>query len=362
MNSASLVADLLGYLAPTRVYRAAAPVAAVLMRTVTPSLFVVALYTRLLEAQLDSVSGAGQLARVVRDAAVWGVVLTAYFALGGLVNHYLNALYAAMGRIGSLRLVATQMATLLATAAKGPSGVWGTIKEINALPLRLATVLLYYATLVMTTFLEALLRIAQAIGYEFAFLYGLVAIPLALSRTLSLVRGFAKLLGFFILWPVVQALLLAVFSPLFTHAVSALQGLLGKADYMIVYAHMLFTILNLVLCAVLLAAPYITASLIENAGAAQPVLSPYLGAISQFGATLATGVDRGAAKAADIYLHGPDEDILSLPPGRMPELHIPPDPNFWPSAHDGSAVRTNYLHPQYDGPPKSEQDDDFSRR
>ena len=362
MSSASLVADLLGYLAPGGVYRAAAPVANVLMRTVTPSLFVVALYTRLLEAQLDSVSGAGQLARVVRDVAVWGVVLTVYFALGGLVNHYLNALYAAMGRVGSLRLVAAQMAALLDTAAKGPSGVWGTIKEINALPLRLATVLLYYATLVMTTFLEALLRIAQAIGYQFAFLYGLVAIPLALSRTLSLLRGFAKLLGFFVLWPVVQALLLAVFSPIFTHAVSDLQGLLGKADYMIVYAHMLFTILNLILCAVLLAAPYITASLIENAGAAQPLLAPYLGALSQVGTTMAVGVGAGAAKAADYYFYGPDEDILSMPPRRMPELHIPPDPNFWPSAHDGSRIHTNYLKPQFDGPPRSGRTDDFSRR
>lgn len=362
MSSASLVADLLGYLSPKSVYRVASPVADVLMRTVTPSLFVVALYTRLLEAQLDSVSGAGQLARVVRDVAVWGVILTTYFALGHLVNHYLNALYAAMGRIGSLRLVATQMATLLDTAAKGPSGVWGTIKEINALPLRLATVLLYYATLVMTTFLEALLRIAQAIGYEFAFLYGLVAIPLALSRTLSLLRGFAKLLGFFVLWPVVQALLLAVFSPIFTHAVSELQSLLGKADYMIVYAHMLFTILNLVLCAVLLAAPYITASLIENAGAAHPFLTPYTGALSQVGATAAAAVSRGAAKAADYYIYGPDEDILSLPPRRMPELHIPADPDFWPSAHDNNPVRTNYLKPQYDGPPRSDKTDDFSRR
>ncbi len=362
MNSASLVVHLLAYLAPGSVYRAAAPVADVLMRTVTPSLFVIALYTRLLEAQMDSVSGFGQLTRVVRDIVVWGFVLVAYFALGNLLIHYLNALYAAMGRIGSLRLVAKQMAALLDIAAKGPSGVWGTIKEINALPLRFATVLIYYATLVMTTFLEALLRIAQAIGYEFAFLYGLVAIPLALSRTFSLVRGFAKLMGFFILWPVVQALLLAVFSPLFTHAVADLQGLLGPAAYMTVYAHMLFTILNMILCAVLLAAPYITAGLIENAGAAQPLLAPYLAGLSSVGATLAMGVGHGSARAVDYYLYGPDDDVLSVPPRPMPELHVPRDPDFIPSGLDGGAVHTNYLKPQYDGPPKNDQSDDFSRR
>ena len=362
MNSASLVVHLLGYLAPGGVYRAAAPVADVLIRTVTPSLFVIALYTRLLEAQMDSVSGFGQLARVVRDIAVWGVVLVAYFGLGNLLNQYLNALYVAMGRVGSLRAVATQMAALLDIAAKGPSGVWGTIKEINALPLRFATVLIYYATLVMTAFLEALVRIAQAIGYEFAFLYGLVAIPLALSRTLTLARGFAKLMGFFILWPIVQALLLAVFSPLFTQAVANLQSLLGPADYMTVYAHMLFTILNLILCAVLLAAPYVTAGLIENAGAAQPLLAPYLAGLSSVGMTLGAGVSYGTARAVDYYLYGPDEDALSVPPRPMPELHVPRDPNFIPSGMDGGAPRTNYLKPQYDGPPRNDQSDDFSRR
>ncbi len=362
MNSASLVVHLLGHLAPGGVYRAAAPVAGVLMRTVTPSLFVVALYTRLLEAQMDSVSGFGQLAHVIRDIVVWGVVLVAYFALGGLLNHYLNALYVAMGRIGSLRSVATQMAALLDVAAKGPSGVWSTIKEINALPLRFATVLIYYATLIMTTFLQALLRIAQAIGYEFAFLYGLIALPLALSRTLSLARGFAKLMGFFILWPIVQALLLAVFSPLFTHAVADLQKLIGPADYMTVYAHMLFTILNLILCAVLLAAPYITAGLIENAGAAQPLLAPALAGLSSVGTTFAAGVGHGTARAVDYYLYGPDDDVLSVPPRPMPELHVPRDPDFIPSGQDGGAPHTNYLKPQYDGPPKKDQSDDFSRR
>lgn len=359
MNSASLVADLLGSLAPGSVYKAAAPVARVLLTTVTPSLFVIALYVRLLEAQLDAVVGAGRLAQALRDIAVWGVVLVVYFSLGNLINGYLNSLYGAMSRLGSLRSVADQMAVLLSAAAHGPSGVWGTLKEINSLPLRLATVLLYYASLVMTTFLEALLRIAQAIGYEFAFLYGLIAIPLALSRTLSLLRGFAKLMGFFVLWPVVQALLLAVFSPLFTGAVGGLQGILGRSDYMLIYAHMLFTILDLILCAVFLAAPYITASLIENAGAGHPFISPYLGGLSGTGTTFAAGVGALAARSTAPLLEE-DDEVITVPPRPVGTLHVAQDPDYWPLSADGTVPLTNYLDPMFDAP-KTEDGDDASR-
>ncbi|HUW97648.1 MAG TPA: hypothetical protein VMV40_02240 [Acidiferrobacter sp.] len=355
MNSASLVANFLGYLSPRGVYTAAAPIAHTLMTTVTPSLFVIALYIRLLETQSDAVMGMGRFSQAIKDIAVWGVILVVYFSAGNLIAHYLNALYAEMARIGSLHTVALQMAALLKTADKTPSGSWSTIKEINALPMRIATVLLYYATLVITTFLEALLRIAQAIGYEVAFLYGLIAIPLAISRTISLMRGFAKLMGFFVLWPVIQALLLAVFSPIFTQAIADLQQLLGPSDYMIVYAHMLFTILNLILCAVLLAAPYITASLVENAGAAQPILSPYIGALTGMGMTMAMGVGQGAARMARPFLED-DPEITSIAPGPVDTLHVPRDPDYWPTSADATVPLTNYLDPEFDAPAKDERD------
>lgn len=358
MNSVSLVADLLADLAPRGVFRAAAPIAHVLVTTITPSLFLMALYTRLLETQSDALLGVGRFSQALKDIAVWGTLLVAYFEVGQLVSHYLNALYVAMAHVGSLREVALRMAALLKTAGRGPSGVWGTIKELNAFPLRLTTVLFYYATLVMATFLEALLRIAQAIGYEVAFLYGLIAIPLALSRTLSLLRGFAKLMGFFVLWPVVQALLLAVFSPIFTRAVADLQRILGPSDYMIVYAHMLFTILNLILCAVLVAAPYITVSLVENAGAASPLMSPYLGAVASTGASLAAGVGLGAAYLARPLLEEDERELESVPPRPVGTLHVPRDPDYWPLSADATAPLTNYLDPQFDGPLKKEDGHD----
>ncbi|MHB1566385.1 MAG: hypothetical protein ACYCXG_06670 [Acidiferrobacter sp.] len=355
MNSASLVADLMNALSPGVVENLAQPVAHTLVTTISPTLLLIGLYVRLLEAQASTVMGVGRFSQALRDIFVWGTVLVVYFAAGGLVTGYLNALYALMARIGSLHTVARQMAALLTTAAQRPHGVLADVEDVNTLPLQIATVFIYYLTLVLTALLESLLRIAETIGFEFAFLYGLIAIPLALSSTFSLLRGWARLMGFFILWPVVESLLLAVFAPVFTQAVASLQQYLGPSDYMIVYAHMLFSILNLIICAVLIAAPYITGALVENAGGAQPLLAPYMGALATAGATLAAGVDRGVAATVASWpeMRAP----LAVAPRPMPVIRVPSDPDYV----DGLAMeipRTNYLDPQFDKPPPPAADDE----
>lgn len=348
MNGASLVADLMTALSPRVVENLARPAAHTLVTTISPTLLLIGLYVRLLEAQASAVIGLGRFSQALRDILLWGTVLVAYFAAGALVTGYLNALYAVMARIGSLHTVALQMTVLLQTAAQRPHGVLADVEDVNTLPLQIATVFIYYMTLVLTALLEALLRIAETIGFEFAFLYGLIAIPLALSSTFSLLRGWARLMGFFLLWPVVESLLLAVFAPVFTQAVASLKPLLGPSDYMIIYAHMLFSVLNLIICAVLIAAPYITSALIDNAGGAQPLLAPYIGALTTAGTTLAAGVDRGVAAASAWWpeMRAPQ----AVAPRSMPVLHVPPDPHYV----DGLAMeipRTNYLDPQFDKPP-----------
>ncbi len=352
MTPASLVAALLSALNPDIVERLVRPVMDMLLVTATPTLFLIALYVRLFETQAAMIGGTGRYALALRDIALYGTALVLYVLLGGLVGRYLDDLYKALGHLGSLRAVSAQMTALLKLAARRPHGAWASLAEINALPMQIATVAIYYLTLVVTAFLEALLRIAGVLGYEFAFLYGLIALPLAVSTTFSLVRGWAKLMGFFLLWPVVQALLLAVFSPLFTQALKTLMQMVGPSDYMVVYAHMLFTILNLLLCAVLLAAPYVTAALIENAGSVHPFLTPYITALGGTGQAAAAGLENHVRARLEAW---PQERApIAFDPRRMPELHVPPDPDFHESLVTGDVPKTNYLDPEFDKPPPKE--------
>ncbi len=350
MTAASLVGSLLAALDPGVIEKLVKPAMAMLLETVTPTLFLIALYGRLLEAQMAVVGGAGRYAVALRDMGLYGVLIVSYAMLGGLVGHYLNSLYRALGSLGSLHAVSIEMTALLKQAAVRPHGALATIEEIDSLPMQIVTMGIYYLTLVITAFLVALLRIAQVLGYEFAFLYGLIALPLALSNILSLVRGWAKLMGFFLLWPVVEALLLAVFAPLFTHALKALMQVAGPSGYMVVYAHMIFTILNLILCAVLLAAPYVTATLIDNAGSAQPLFAPYVTSLGGTGQAMAASLEARVRQMLDSIPQ--DRAPMTSDARRMPELHIPPDPDYHPSIATGDVPKTNYLDPRFDGPPK----------
>ncbi len=352
MTPASLVAALLSALNPGIVEKLARPVMDMLLVTATPTLFLISLYVRLFETQAAMIGGSGRYALALRDIALYGTLLVFYALLGGLVGRYLDSLYAALGDVGSLRAVSAQMTALLKLAERRPQGAWASLEEINALPMQIATVAIYYLTLVVTAFLEALLRIAEVLGYEFAFLYGLIALPLAVSSTFSLARGWAKLMGFFLLWPVVQALLLAVFAPLFTQALKTLMQVVGPSDYMVVYAHMLFTVLNLLLCTVLLAAPYVTGALIENAGAMQPFLAPYLTALGGTGLAVAASLESHVRARLEEW---PQERApMAFDPRPMPELHVPPDPDFHDSLANEDVPRTNYLDPEFDKPPPKE--------
>lgn len=343
------VSQLLTLLNPKGVQPLAGHLAHTLMVTVSPTLLLIGLYVRLLEVQGAAIVGVGRFGLALRDAFVWSFVLVAYFEIGQLINDYVNALYADLAQIGSLRAISIQMNYLLSVSQGHSVSVVEQLESIGSLPMRMATIFTFYVTLIVAIFLDALLRIAQSIGYEVAFLYGLIAIPLSLSVTISLLRGWAKLMGFFLLWPVVQALLLAVFSPIFTNALVSLRQTVGHTGWTAVYAHLLFTVLNLIVCAVLLVAPLLTHALIDNAGGAQPLLAPYLGAIQGFGASMSRGVDAVAGRAGSALL-APDPEPMSAVRARMPELHIAPDPEFVPSPMVNPTVLTNYLDPRFDDP------------
>jgi hypothetical protein len=121
---------------------------------------------------------------------------------------------------------------------------------------------------------------------------------------------------------------------------------------------MLFTILNLILCAVLLAAPYVTASLVENAGAASPLMSPYFGALTSTGASLAAGVGLGTAYLARPLLEEDERELESVAPRPVGTFHVPRDPDYWPLSADATVPLTNYLDPRFDGPLKKEDSHD----
>jgi len=295
------VATLIASLDPQPIYDASAAAARYVATTFTPALIIIAVYVRTLETQLDALAGDGRWTQALRDIALWGTVLALYFGLATLLAGFMNAAYRSLDQIGSLHLITDQLAQLVGQAAvkqNDISGLGSLLDNLAANLVKAVMFLFYYLTLLVLAFLAAFLKVAHAIGYSVAFLWGLIAIPLCITRGLRLLRPWGHFFGTILLWPVVQALMLALFAPVFQHAATALVS-----DPSVSAAdtgggiYMLYSILNLIVSAILVAAPFVAHALVAN-GAVGGFVTPFTAAAVAAGAGLARRVERSSGAAA----------------------------------------------------------------
>ncbi len=319
------IATLIASLDPQPIYDAALAAARYVATTFTPTLLIIAVYVRTLETELDALAGEGRWARALRDIALWGTVLALYFGLAALLASFMNAVYRSVDRIGSLSLITGQLAQLVgqaATKSNNVSGLDSLLDNLAANLVKAVMFMFYYVTLLVLAFLAAFLKVAHAIGYSIAFLWGLVAIPLSITSSFRLLRAWGHFFGTILLWPVVQALMLALFAPVFRHAAEALisDPAVSAADSGGAI-YMLYSILNLIVSALLVAAPFIAHALVAS-GTAGSLVTPFTAAAVAAGSGLARRIERSSGAAAFVTNRGVGTTPTSggaAPPAAIPQ-------------------------------------------
>ncbi len=314
------VVELIDSLDPQPVYDASAVAARYVAATCTPVLLIIAIYLRTLRTELDALSGAGRWTRTLLDIALWGTVLGVYFAAATLLAGFMNAVYHSLDRIGSLKLITGQLARLIAAAdakGSGAGSVAGLVDNLAANLVKAVMFMFYYLTLLIVAFLAAFLKVAQAIAYGVAFVWGLIAIPLSIAGGTRLLRPWGQLLGTVLAWPVVQALMLALFAPVFQHAAATLvaaRAVTAADTGGMIY--MLYSVLNLIVSALLLAAPFLAHALVAS-GAVGGLVGPFTTAAVAAGTGLARRVELTSGAAA--FSRSPYAPVAeSQVPGRRP--------------------------------------------
>lgn len=260
---------------------------------VSPTLLLIAIYTRTLETQLDSLVTGGRWAAALRDMAGWGVVLGLYGAIGYYLIDFMNSIYAWADSKGSLDALMKTFSDILAKWSDKLSIKDLSVTNLLSTPVVLFTGLAYYLTLILATFVAMFLKVANVLVYGFAYIWGLIAIPMSITRTFALNRGWALLMGLSLLWPFVQAMFLAVFTVLFSNAANVI---VADPDMNPALAlsnvYMLFSVMHLLLIAVLIASPFIAQALVANAPAAAGVVTPFVGAAIAAGALTAKASEK----------------------------------------------------------------------
>ena len=270
----------------------------------SPFLLVVAIYIRVMETQLDSIVTGGKYGAALRDMIIWSFVLGSYFALGNLIFDFFNPIYKWIDQWGSVSATMTTFSDLVdkakaANAAKGLS-FEGVATSVVASPYVIVTTLMYYVTLVVVGFLEVFLKVANVLVFGVAFIWGLIAIPVSISTTFRILRGWGLLVAFALVWPIVQGLIMGMFSALFINAANTLTTTPDPNGVMLVANLMLLAaVAHLLLAAVMIASPLVANALVSNASAAAGVVMPFVGAAVAAGvgtAVAASKAGRGCIK------------------------------------------------------------------
>lgn len=300
-------------------------IAKTVLTYVSPVLLIMAIYIRLMETQVDALVTGGKYGAALRDILIWTFVLGSYFAICSLVTSFFNPIYAWLDDFGSIKTVMATFAALKAkneTLADNQSLTESAIGLLSS-PYLVLSFLFYYASLIMLAFLTAFLKIANVLVFGVAFIWGLIAIPISISTTFKILKGWAYISAFALVWPIIQGLLLAMFTMLFTNSVTLMETDPERnAQLFAANSMMLFSVMHLLMGAVMIAAPFIANSLVTNTSSAAGVVMPFVGAAIAAGAGTAMATSKGSSTA---YKKLTDEKIPSKA-GGLNKLNSGPQP------------------------------------
>lgn len=329
------VATFLSELDVSTIHAAAHDIARTVAMSLTPALLIIAIYVRTLETSLDTFTGGqGRWTRALRDIMIWGTVLSGYFTIGALITNFANDIYKWAGEIGSLSTISKDMAEAVRqiNAKSDGDGLLSVVAN-GALSwtFGLITAFFYYLSLLIVAFIGAFMRIAHAVVFGTAFIWGLIAIPISISQGFKLNRGWGLTMGFALLWPLMQALFVALLRPLFVTSLNAVLAQNVGSAFDLMGAQMLFTVLNLIFAASLVAAAYVSIHLVNNSSAAAAVVGPFVGAaIAGATATAAAGTAAGGRAVGALGgLPGVVKDAFAPAPPSTPRgagVRTPPRP------------------------------------
>lgn len=282
---------------PTAIYRGVEVIAKGIFMYVTPVLLVIAIAVRTLEETLDITNSNGRWLNAVRDMIMIGLAITVYFAAGNMVNELFVALYSHFTQIGSIGSVTSQVADMieqLETNTQDTGFVNWAVSGIYESVAKGA----YYLSLITITAIIAFLHIAQALGYGLAFCWGLIALPMSVTRGLTLLKGWALFTAFILAWPIIESLAMGIVIHVFTDvSVTMTAGATGNTRVEQGSLLLAFTTLNIILAVVVVVVPFLTNGFISNSAVGRDFVVPFVaGALAQVAAVKRAG--GGVARAA----------------------------------------------------------------
>jgi len=289
---------------PTYIYEGGYQIALAYLTTLSGVLLIIAVIIRLANASLDSLDGHGRYAALIKSLLVWGTVLALYFVLAGLIIDFFNVLYSWTRSNGSIGRALSELGQVLQeiearqAAARDDMSTLDVLGDLAGNIPRGIAFVLFFISFVLLISVQLFFQIAQAIGFTAALVFGTVAIPMAVSQKLSVLRGWGVFTATILIWPLVESLFMYLLIGM-TAQIQLDVGGAGASNASAAGVYLVFTVMNSVMAVTIIAAPFVTQTLVANSGNIAGLVTPFVGgAMATTAAVTKTVLDRTVMRPA----------------------------------------------------------------
>ncbi len=289
------IANLMDMINPQIIYNGGFEVTQTLLVYLAPILLLIAVSARAVNVSSEVMegNGSGKWGIFMKQLAIWGTVLVMYWSiLFAFINFFniLNSWTAEQGSVGNVLVAASSSIDSIAAVIDDEESDFldAVVNFINNIP-KLVAFFIYFISFVWVMSVIAIAGLGKGLGFAICCIWGVWAIPSHIAgEKFSLMKGWLIFFVTILMWPIVENLLMFLFNGIFLKGANLFSDPSSSQENLFLAgAYLTLAVLNIIISAVVIAAPFITNALIRNAGTIGGLVTPLFGAAAASTAAIA---------------------------------------------------------------------------
>lgn len=243
-------------------------------------LLAISISIRSAEEKVNLLSGGqGGYMKMVVNVFIIAMAIALYFVIAELVINLFNAMYGVMENSQVVEMGNRLDETMAELHKKDHKFAWSEVGDAVFSGFAMIAYWMSHMALILVT---VALRIAHALLVSWCLFFGAVALPLSVTTGLKMLTPFRNLALMVLLWPLVESFFMFAISGSFTAMLNSSQ--LDVSQFktwnmgVMVFYLTAFAIINLLLCAALIGAPFVAQGLANGSGNVTGIVGAFAGA------------------------------------------------------------------------------------
>ena len=293
-------------------------------------LVVISLSIRWTEEQVTLfTTGKNKMTEAMYTVAAIAISISIFFIIVSLILDFFNAIYGAIGRNNNLMLLGKQLDSLMSKVMSKEYEF--DFSEVIYGAYFIFAMVIYAVTYGVLVFVIISLRIAHALLVTFVVFWAAVALPMSISTSLKMLSPLKDISLIALFWPIIDGFFLFLISSVFNEALESAGNKVNAMEtwdlsVMLFYLGV-FSIINLILVATTVSAPFIAQGLANGTGNVTGMIGSFAAAGIGAGMIAGKAMTKGLETATNRSVDGIRTGVNNLG-SRLNNMNTPRSSNF----------------------------------